>query len=266
MREIWANKRLLFFCYFINLSFGLILAYFSFNELSKLNLVALKSLIVDFDYMYFSEAIRFYENELLNILKAVFKLLVIYFSLNTLFSGGIIDAVLNGEFRLQRFLIFSFRYFFKTLVVGSLVISLLCFLLGLSGVLAWVINKFFDYHTHKTVVLAQIPSVILAFLSILFSFIIWDYARIKMFQGISAISAFFESMKEAVKNPKLWRNIIFLLFCSIILHLFYILIDYWIGMRSLVTIFLLIIIQQVFVFLRIILRLTHYKMLENFKD
>jgi hypothetical protein len=258
-RQTLRHWQMALFIFIINLIFALIIAQPFYSTLSEQtgNSMAMDKLVKDFDFMVFSDFLRFSGQKLMFLFPIILVLGIIYFLLNLFFAGGIIDKYGNPNeiFSVGKFMNASKRYFLRFLGVFLLQILLSIVALAFSGILFVLAGNIAKGGSERTYFYAFL--VPFSVFIILFS-IVWlisDYAKIMIYKENCGVwKAFVASIKYVFQNLKTIGLSWILIGILLILSLIYLFVDAKIGMTSALTIGLMFVLQQVFVFVRIFLR------------
>lgn len=253
------NWQMTLFIFIINLVFAVIIAQPFYATLSQqaANSMEMNKIVEDFDFMVFSDFLRVSGKKLTYLFPLILILGIIYFLLNLFFAGGIIDkyANPNESFSVSRFMNASKRYFFRFLGIFLLQILLSIVALAIVGIFFVLAGNMAEGGSERTYFYAfLIPFSIFV---ILFS-IVWqisDYAKVMTYkENCSIWKAYTSAIKYVFQNPKTIGLYWILIGIFLILSLIYLFIDVKIGMTSALTIGVMFVLQQVYIFLRIFLR------------
>jgi hypothetical protein len=264
----WTNqsKRMVLFLYIINFVFAAVLAL-PFRSALKAGLgnsMSAEQLLYKFDYTLFIDFMNKHGERISTVFTQVLWVALFYVFVNTLLAGGIL-AVLRSDdrkFSMKSFFAGCGIYFFRFLRL--FLVSLLFFLLAF--ILYSILNGIFGALTSNATseVLPFILTIVaLVFFLFLISIVvmIFDYAKIATVVNDS--TAMFKTAWGAVKFVA--RNFgktlalqysIFLIL--VIFTLIYLLIDDMIGMTAPLAIFLMFIVQQVSISLRLWIRILSF--------
>lgn len=258
-RRTAQNWKIVLLIFLVNFILGLVIAFPAFNILKSEshNSLAFNNLITDFDFTVFSDFLRISGKPLKPLLPISLILTLIYIVLNVFFSGGILSQfTIRDTFRIKDFLQNSAHYFGKfsllfliqvIFIVIVLIISIIAF--GVFGIIA-------DGNTEpKFVAWMMIPLTILVVL-FTYSLNIGDYAKALMLRDslLNSWNAFWKASFYIIKNPKTMLIYWAILLAAAILILFYLWLESKIGMTSGFKIWLMFLIQQLFIFCRIFVR------------
>lgn len=181
----------------------------------------------------------------------------IYLILNIFFSGGILNQLsLREPFRLGDFLKSSAHYFGRfsllfliefVVIIVLLIISII--FLGLFGMMA-------DGGTEITYVLWLTPPFLIMVFLMSLVLNIANYAKVLLYkyEELGIWNGFLKATGYVFSNFKTMRIFWAVVLLAILLLLLYLLIESIIGMTSAVTIVIMFIIQQGFIFARVFLK------------
>lgn len=218
----------------------------------------LTKLVPDFDYSIFTDFKRqsgkaFRPVKLLSLVLGLLFLLI-----NVFFTGGLVSAFLTGESR------YTFNSFLRTsarLFPGFLVlvaVEILYFLAAaiVFGLLLYVFMGFAEGGIETDYALAGILPFLFLFLSFSFIMVCGDYSKNIICNNphLSSFDAFNKTIVYVFRHLK---SVV--IFWAILLHLaivvlVYFLADLQIGMTSVTTIYVMLLIQQLLIFLRIFIK------------
>jgi hypothetical protein len=262
--SLWKNKGIVTFSYCISVLFSLVIAIPFYSTLIKVSdhTLSLNSLIEDFDYMIFTDALRMYGTTLMPYIPRFIGIFLIYILTYTFLSGGIIDTILHKKLKFTRFILQSYRYWGKTFLLLLYVTIFSILLLIISISLGVISNNLFDVHTHRSILLVQFPALFTFAMGQLYLFLLWDYARVLLVkkQNLRVTDAFTKAMQLTFPNFYPLKNLVSILILGLGGLGIYLLLDYGIGMTSSVTIIVMFIAQQIFIYFRGFMRVLHLKM------
>ncbi|MBX2953717.1 MAG: hypothetical protein KF870_14545 [Leadbetterella sp.] len=262
IQALWKNRNVVTFHYLLSLLSALAVAipFYRTLLLETGHTLALNSLIADFDFMIFMDALRAFSEVLRPYLLRVLLLAAIAALGTTFFSGGFTDAVLQNKFRMQRFLIQSGRYWGRMLIL-AIVTGLLALICTALAVFISVLAKgLTDEPDHRMALLRHVPAVLFFLLGQGFLFLVWDYARVILVGTTEkSVSGAFTGAIRTVTHS--FRPA--LLFISLLLAVLaglglYLLTDKLI--RSAAGVIVIVLVQQVYIYYRTFLRLLHLKL------
>lgn len=252
------SKRMTTLIYAITFILALILAIPFHNALSIRagNSMALSSMIKHFDYTTYTDFMRQAGKALSPLLAEAFWMGVFYLIFTIFFSGGVL-AVLNEQnnFTIKNFLSGCGKYFFRFLrlavymvISEAIILSLLMFANGAVLAAAYPSVK-----TEASLFYIFLIGSIIGILLLILLLSISDYAKIILYRDDS--KKVFKSIWWSIKF--LFRHFfgaytlfLFLLIAPVIFFILYFLLDSSIGMVSGITIFIMFLIQQIFIWLR----------------
>lgn len=222
--------------------------------------LALNLLIKDFDFMIFTDALRVFSEALTPYIFRVFVLVAIAVLAGTFFSGGFIDAVINDKFRFQRFLIHSKRFWGRTVALGAIIglFAVICTIIAV--ITSLLMMTIFKEPDHRTAVLLHVPAVIFFGLSQGFLFLLWDYSRVILVSTKGVFNALVGALRILTRSYRPLLFLISVLLAGLAGLGLYLLLDQVIGMSSLIKITVMLLIQQIFIYYRIFLRLLHIRL------
>jgi hypothetical protein len=264
------NRTLLFLVYAVNLVFGLVVTSFFYKILitEARGSIVLNQLIADFDYMVFSDFMRIHGSAFSPVGLSVFSLGGLYYIVNIFIAGGIFHQYKYGGPKLQ------FKGFFKSglsLFGKYLLLEMIVFLLGIfvlafSGILILVFVNIAEGGSERDYILWMMPPLTMLVFMLSVLTVISDYARYLIFENrrLNPATGFGSGVFYVLKNFKTVGIYWLISGGGILVVLIYMLIDSIIGMRSELTILMMIIIQQLMVFGRAFVKNWNYALVHTF--
>jgi hypothetical protein len=183
---------------------------------------------------------------------------IVYLLLNTFFAGGILDATEQDKFKFPRFFETSAQYFGRFAMLLVFLFIFLMVLVSLAGMFFFIFAAIAEGGSEKEYILWMIPPIIILAYFVSFVLVLGDYARVMLFksQSLTAYKAFWKSFSYIFKRPSAIALFWVIIVLGIVLSLVYLGIDSLIGMHSGLTIFIMFLVQQVFVFARTFLKIS----------
>lgn len=220
--------------------------------------VALDKLIADFDFMIFTDFFHQSEKAFKPFLPLIFTLGIVYLLLNTFFAGGILDATEQDKFSFPRFFEASAQHFGRFSMLLVFLFIFLMVLVSLAGMFFFIFAAIAEGGSEKDYILWMIPPVLILIYFVGFVVIMGDYGRVMLFKlpTLTPYSAFWKAFSYIFKRPTAIALFWFIIVLGIILSVVYLGIDSLIGMHSGFTIFVMFLVQQVFVFGRTFLKIS----------
>ncbi len=226
------------------------------------NTMALHSLLKHFDYTTYTDFMRVYGKAITPFLGSAFWLSAFYLLFTIFFAGGVLN-ILNGEeqkFTIKNFLDGCGKFFFRffRLAIYIILILILITAIVFMPVGMIVASAYQTVQSEATLFYIILTgSIIYAFFFILV-LMISDYAKIILFKEDSKKSfrSVWSSTKFVFKHFfGTYFLYLLLLTAPILFLIIYFLLDNSIGMVSGFTIFIMFLIQQVFIWLRIFVKI-----------
>jgi hypothetical protein len=236
--------------------------------------LATSSLMSEMNYTVLQELLREHWEELGLVLRQVIWFSIIYMLVNTILAGGIIARIREQEsgFSLREYFAGCGTYFFRFFRLFLIFVILLIIL---APVWAIVLGVLFDVLTaNATSEVAWFISffvmVVLFLLPIMIVILIADYAKISTV--LSNTHSMLRTAWRAVKF--VFRNFItvislqlLMLLIPIVLFVIYLWLDLSIGMTTVGTIYLMLLLQQSFILTRVWSRVLFFSgEMELFED
>ncbi|MCF8324981.1 MAG: hypothetical protein K9I84_08485 [Leadbetterella sp.] len=266
--QIAQKPLMVFFIY----AFGFVLAMlvarpFYVTFLNEANTsVALDKLIADFDFMIFIDFFHQSQKAFQPFLPLVFTLGIVYLLLNTFFAGGILDAPEQEKLKFPRFFEASARQFGRFALLLVFLFIFLMVLVSLAGMFFFIFAAIAEGGSEKDYILWMIPPVFILVYFVSFVVIIGDYGRVMLFKSptLTPYGAFWKAFSYIFKWPSAIALFWMIIVLGIILFVVYLGIDSLIGMNSTLTIFVMFVVQQVFVFARTFLKISTQVAAKNY--
>ena len=243
-----------------NLVLGLFLAFPAFNILqqSSDNSLIFNNLVNDFDFTVFNDFLNKCGKSLPPLLPVSLALTGIYVLLNIFFSGGILSQfTLRNTFNLSDFLKNSAHYFLPFLAIFLIQLVFIIFAFATSIALFGIFGVIANESTEPTFMAWMLlPS---GFMFYYFTYLlnIGDYARVILHRDtlLNPWKAFWKASRYVFQNFKTMQVYWAVLIVIFVFILIYLSIESSIGMKSGFTIWLMLLVQQVFIFVRVFARI-----------
>ncbi len=224
--------------------------------------MALDSLLKHFDYTMYTDFMRIYGKAITPFIFSAFWMGVFYLLFTIFFTGGVLN-ILSGEemkFSIKNFLDgcgkFFFRYLRLAIYIG--IIELIIFLIVIMPASMIIAAAYETVQSEAALFYMFVASaIVFAFLFILV-LMIGDYAKIILFKDDSK-----KSLKSVWTSTKfVFRHFfgayslyLLLLNAPVLFFVIYFLLENSIGMVSGFSIFIMFLIQQIFIWLRIFVKI-----------
>jgi hypothetical protein len=256
--------------YLINLLPGIAVAGLFYNiAVAEGNgSLVLDKLLIDFDYMVFTDFMRLYGSAFSPVLFAAFGIIGIYFILSNLLTGGIFYhfKAQPQKFRLKVFIGEGWRMFGKYLLILIIELFLFFLIFLFSGLFFFVFALIAEGGSEREYILwLAVPIAFSIFMSSILM-VISDYAKYITFehQQLSTWGGFGKAVGYVFKNFRTVGFYWVIIGAGVLLGLAYLGIDVLIGMNSLFTVVLMLIIQQAVVIGRVFLKNLNYATINRF--
>ncbi|WP_337041792.1 hypothetical protein [Emticicia sp. 17c] len=254
------NWKMVLTVFFINIAIGLILAVPVYNTLQSEAQGSLEfnKLITEFNLTVIIDFLGKSKKALKPFWALGFSLSFIYLILNVFFAGGILNQfATRGTFTLTNFFRQSAQCFGRFLLVflieavallGVLVVSVIC--IGVSIIAG-------DGSTEPIQMAWLAPSFLVSAFLLTIALNIGNYAKVILFKNLSLSVwvGFWKATNYIFQNFKTMRIYWAILAVALLLVLVYLFLESAIGMTSAVKIFIMFVIQQLFVFGRVFLKM-----------
>lgn len=254
------NWKMVLTVFIVNLVLGLILATPLYNVLQSETQGSLEfnKLVADFNFTIIIDFLTQSGKALPPFWLLGFILSVIYLLLNIFFAGGILSQfALRGTFRLNEFFRNSLHYFSKFLLVFLIELVALLGVCLVTFVFLGVSLLASEGSTEPVQMAWLTPSFLIS--GFLFTVVlnIGNYAKVILFKNLSlnVWLGFWKATNYIFHNFKTMRIYWAILVVAAILVLLYLFLESAIGMTSAFKIFVMFIIQQVFIFGRVFLKM-----------
>lgn len=225
------------------------------------NSMSLHSLLKHFNYTIYSDFMNSAAKIINPFLLAALWMGTFYFLFTIFFTGGILNILSdeNQKFSVVNFLSGCGKYFFRFLRLGIylLIIQFLTALiifLPLSKILS---NNYETTQNEASLFYIFLAGAIVFIVLFILILVIGDYAKIILFKNDSkkVIRTIGKSFQFVFRHLFGTYTLYFLILAvSILLFVIYLLLDNAIGMISGFTIFVMFLIQQIFIWLRVLIK------------
>ena len=253
-----SNKRLITLVYYFNLLLALVLAlpFFGVLKTSAGSSLAPASLLAGFDYTVYKDFMREHGNAVWALINQVKWMAFAYLLFTVFLSGGILHTLAQPRsFSLSSFFEGCGRYFARFF-------RLFLFMTILQAIVAAVVYiplaVFFSLNEAVEVESSLFYIGLSGFLLHLFLFgwvlLIGDYARISLFRNDSTrvLRAMWRAAKFVFRHfAKTYALYVAVVLFPLALFLLYFLLDAQVTMRTPLTIVLVLLVQQLFIWLRV---------------
>jgi hypothetical protein len=268
IKDLWKKPFLVLFVYAIGFVLAMIVARpFYVTILNEANSsVALDRLIADFDFLIFSDFMNQSAKAFKPFVPLVAFLGFVYLLLSTFFAGGILDSTEQQKFTVSRFLQASAQYFGRFAMLLVYLIIFVAALLALSGMFFFIFASIKENGNERDYFLLMLPPIAILAYFIGFAIVLGDYARVMLFksESLSALDAFWKSFSYIFKRQGTVLLFWIIIVLGLVLSTIYLGIDGAIGMHSGFTIFVMFLIQQIFVFARTFLKVLTLVSAKNY--
>ncbi|PLK46082.1 hypothetical protein [Emticicia sp. TH156] len=254
------NWKMVLTVFILNLSLGLILATPLYNLLQSEshNSLEFEKLLNGFDFTVISDFMSQSRKTLRPFWLLSFALSVIYMILNIFFAGGILcQFAKRGSFSLAEFFKNSARYFGRFLLVFVFEILVLLVVAIVSFACMGVSLVASDGSTEPVQMAWLTPSLFISAFLLTVVLNMGQYAKIILFknQSLSAWAGFLKAAGYVFNNFKTMRIYWAILIVAAALVLAYYFLESAIGLTSAFKIAIMFIVQQVFIFCRVFVKI-----------
>lgn len=253
--------------YFFTLLIGLIIAFPFKSALTKVVNYSMSPAILlqDFNYIVYEDLMRNYGEPLKPFIQIMFWVGLAYFIFSVFIAGGILNILHNekNNFSIKSFFEGSGKYFYRFLRLAGIVISL-------NIIIALVIyiplGIIFDsvsetVESEASLFYIGVGGVLLHLLLIILLLIVSDYTKIKLVteETTKVFRAFWQSIKFTFRYiHNTFLLYLMLLIFPLLLIVIYYFVEDSIGMTSGITIIIMFLVQQLFVWLRQFSKVWNY--------
>ena len=258
-RRTTQNWKIVLVIFLVNFCLGLCLALPMFNILQREsnNSLAFDNLVSDFDFTVFSDFLRI-SGELLKPLLPIGLLLTGFYALlNVFFSGGILSQfTIRGTFQLSEFLKNSAHHFTRFLLLFLIKLLFLLLTLGVCLVLFGIFGAIGYGGTEIKFFSWMVFPLVLAFFFFTYLLNVGEYAKVLLYRDalLNPWKAFIKAAGYVLQNFKPMQIYWSVLLVSFLLLLLYLWLESSIGMTSGFTIWFMFLTQQVFIFVRVFIK------------
>jgi hypothetical protein len=255
------SKALISYVYLIQLILALLLAipfYKLFQSMAGYSLLP-ESLVSSFDATAMGELLRSGGKSLLFYIKGFTPWIILFVLLGVFFQGGIISWISNyrGRFSVSRFFGNCWTWFwpfFKTFIYSLLIQILIGVLVYLPVIMLVNRENLTDFYIGRTVIIgAAIHLVLLVWVTM-----VAEFTRLMLYRNSSGkvIKTLWKAIKFSIRRifSLYGIYIIWMIIPAVLIVMYYFLRVNW-GVDTALMVILLFIVQQVFVWLRIGLRI-----------
>ncbi|WP_435352767.1 hypothetical protein [Emticicia sp. SJ17W-69] len=259
-RRTAQNWQIVLLLFLVNFCLGLFMVFPSFSILKteSLNSLAFNNLLTDFDFTVFADFLRNSGKSLRPLLSISLILAFVYIFSNIFFSGGILSQfTIRGTFRLGDFFKNSTHYFGKFFLLSLVQLSIYLITFGIIIIVFGVFGAIGFGDTETKFFAWMVPPIIFATFCITYLLNTSEYAKVLLYRDklLNPWQAFWKSANYVFRNFKTMQIYWSVIFLSFVLLLLYFWLESSIGMTSGFTIVLMFLIQQMFIFSRVFIRI-----------
>jgi hypothetical protein len=245
--------------YTITLLLGLILAFSFHSLISNLfdSRMELYKLLPDFDFMIYSDFMNNYTYLIQPFLQMIIWFGAFYFFFTVFFAGGVLKSFEGSiiKSKTQAFFAGCAKFFFRFLRLGiyTLIFQLIFFMI-VSLIFAMILANVMESSAEPAIFAVLVIWIIFHLLFFIFISIISDYAKIILIKEDSnkVWKALYSSLKFSLRKIHLaFPLYILLLIIPAAATLIYFLVDTLVGKQSSLTVLIMFLIQQGFIWTRL---------------
>lgn len=252
------TPRMLLLIYITNLILGLIVAipFYRAMHAGAGNAVSLSSLLNDFNFTVLADLYRNAQEAVKAINSQVFTVAVAYFLLSVFFIGGILKIAEDRKYTVSTFFKYSGIGFFRYLFVNAVMLIAHAIWLGIVFILAWIANKIAGPRAASEWLLYYTNGglAILYFLGAIFILMVSDYSKFFLHKRKSHnfLKGSWKGLGFVIRHfGKTYSLFLLLIAGPIAVFFLYFWVEAYIEMSTGVGLFLLLLLQQAFIFTRI---------------
>lgn len=258
-RRTAQNWQIVLVIFLVNFTLGLIIAFPSFSiiKAESEQSLAFEKLIKDFDFTVFYDFMHKSGKSLISMIPVSLVLSGFYIALNIFFSGGILSQfTLRNTFKLNEFLKNSGHYFLRFFLLFLLQVVFLVLAILLVFIAYGIFGVIADGKTEPTFVAWMIFPSAFAFFIITLLLNVGDYAKVLLHRDelLNPWKAFWKATDYVFRNFKTMQIYWAVVVVSFAVMIVYLMLESRIGMTSGFKIWLMFIIQQLFIFCRVFIR------------
>ncbi|MCP5064664.1 MAG: hypothetical protein GY936_19690 [Ignavibacteriae bacterium] len=222
-------------------------------------------LLNDFDYTSYEDIIRNLGDVLKPFTQIMFWVGLVYLIFSIFFAGGILNIFQNedNKFSIKSFFEGCGKYFFRFLRLSVIVIILNIIITLIVYIpLGMVISHFAEtVESEASLFYIGVGGVVIYLVLLILSLIISDYTKIKLVTGntTKVFRTFWHSIKFTFRHFfGTYTLYVLLTIVPILFFVIYYFIDSTIGMTSGITIVVMFLIQQLFIWVRVVSKIWFY--------
>ena len=222
-------------------------------------------LLSDFDYTSYEDIMRNYGDVIKPFVQIMFWVGLVYLIFSIFFAGGILNYFQNkdNKFSIKSFFEGCGKYFFRFLRLSVIVIILNMIITLIVYIpLGMVISHFAEtVESEASLFYIGVGGVMIYLVLLILSLIISDYTKIKLVteNTTKVFSTFWQSIQFTFRHLfGTYTLYVLLAIVPILFFVFYYFIESTIGMTSGVTIVVMFVIQQFFIWVRVISKIWFY--------
>jgi len=222
-------------------------------------------LVQDFNFTAYEDIIRNYGDSLKPFIQIMFWFGLVYLVLSIFFAGGILNVFINNKnkFSMKSFFEGCGKYFLRFLILfGIIILVNIILALAVYIPLGMVFSSVFEtVESETSLFYIGLSGFVIHLFFLILTLIISDYTKIKLVteESTKVFSAFWQAVKFTLRHLFGTHTLFSIqLVFPILLFIMYYFTDSLVGMSSGTTIIIMFIVQQVFVYLRVINKMWLY--------
>ena len=257
-------KKLVTTIFFITLFIALIIAIPFGSTLGKKagNSMAFVSLIKGFNFSVYQDFMNQFSGSIYPFISVAIWMGVFYLLFTIFFEGGVLDILIRNE---RKYSLITFwgagaRYFsrFLRLAVYSVVVQVVIVLAVYIPVINILDSVSANAANEKTLFYILLTGVIIHLIFFIFILTVTDYAKIMMVENkkYKPLKTLFKSLGFVLRHfLSTYSLYLSLLIMPVAIFIIYFWLEAQIGMSTGITIFIIFIVQQVFIWCRILIKI-----------
>ena len=260
----YRTKKLVTTIFFITLFLALILAipFGSILEKKTGNSMAFISLLKDFNFSVYKDFMNQFSGSIFPFISIAIWMGIFYILFTIFFEGGMLEILLRNKrkYSLTTFWGASARYFsrFLRLAIYSVIIQVVIALIVYIPVINILDSVSSTAESEKTLFYILLTGVIIHLVLFIFILTVTDYAKIMMIENkkYKPLKTLFKSFGFVIKHfLSTYFLYLSLLIVPVLLFIIYFLLEAQFGMSSGLEIFFVFLIQQLFIWCRIFIKI-----------
>ena len=263
-KSAFRSKKIALLIYLITLCLALSIAIPFGNTIEKEagNSMAFTSLLKDFDYTVYKDFMNQSSKAIMPYLSVAVWTGLFYIFFTVFFEGGILTILKRSEdkYSLKTFWKGSAEYFlrFFRLAIYSITVQIIIFLAVYIPLVNILDSVFNSAESEVPLFYILISGIVIHIIILIFVLTVTDYAKIMMVENdnYKPFKTFLKSFAFVIRHfPSTYLLYLSLLIFPVLLFIFYFIAEGTIGMSTEAGIFIVFIIQQLFIWCRVFIKI-----------